>query len=370
MSEMEKAEVTTNRVESIDVLRGFDMFWIIGGGAIFASLHKVYNSDITAVIDTQLNHAPWEGFQFEDLIMPLFMFIVGVVMPYSFAKRLGRGHSKGRLFAHVLFRAVVLFVLGMVAQGRLLDFDLSRLHIYCNTLQAIAAGYVIAAAALLALRPPGQAIVCVLLMLAFWGLMMLVAAPGYAVGDLSPDGNLAIYIDRLILGRFQDETHYTWILSSLTFGSTVLMGALAGHWLRSGRAGVVKAAGLIAAGATCISGGIAWNVIFPIIKHLWTSSFVMFSGGICLALLGLFYLVIDVWGLRRWAFGFKVIGANAIFVYMITHLWSFERLGGVFVNGLNKWLGPWDNFAQATAGFAIVWLILVYMYRKKTFVKV
>ncbi|MBE0535149.1 MAG: hypothetical protein IH624_05715 [Phycisphaerae bacterium] len=370
MSDIEPSPVTPNRIESIDVLRGFDMFWIIGGGAIFASLDKVYNNTITGTIKEQLNHVPWRGFQFEDLIMPLFMFIVGVVMPYSFDKRLGRGHSKNRILAHVLFRAVVLFILGMVAQGRLLELDLSRLHIYCNTLQAIAAGYVIAAVALLAFRPAGQVVVCVVLMLVYWGLMALVPAPGHAAGDLTQDGNLAIYIDRLILGRFQDQTHYTWILSSMTFGSTVLMGVLAGRWLQSGRGGFVKAAGLVAAGAICVCVGMAWDWIFPIIKHLWTSSFVMLSGGICLVLLGLFYLVVDVWGLRRWAFGFKVIGMNAIFVYMITHLWNFQNMGGVFVKGLDKWLGPWDNFAHAAAGFAIVWLILLYMYRKKTFVKI
>lgn len=370
MSESEQVQPVSGRIESIDVLRGFDMFWIIGGGAIFASLHKVFNNEITATIKEQLEHVPWEGFRFEDLIMPLFMFIVGVVMPYSFSRRLERGHGGGRLFAHVLFRSAVLFVLGMVAQGRLLEFDMSRLHIYCNTLQAIAAGYVIAAAVLLALRPAGQAVVCVMLMLVFWGLMALVPAPGSTAGDLTPDGNLAIYIDRLVLGRFQDQTHYTWILSSMTFGSTVLMGVLAGQWLRSGRSGFVKALGLVAAGAVCIGAGIVWDMIFPIIKHLWTSSFVMFSGGICLVLLGLFYLVIDVFGLRRWAFGFKVIGMNAIFVYMITHLWNFRNLGGVFVRGLDKWLGPWDAFAHAIAGFALVWLILLYMYRKKSFIKI
>ena len=103
MSESEQVQPVSGRIESIDVLRGFDMFWIIGGGAIFASLHKVFNNDITATIKEQLEHVPWEGFRFEDLIMPLFMFIVGVVMPYSFSRRLERGHGGGRLFAHVCF---------------------------------------------------------------------------------------------------------------------------------------------------------------------------------------------------------------------------------------------------------------------------
>ena len=138
-------EKPAGRVISIDALRGFDMFWIIGGERIFASLHDIFDSPATAMIRTQLTHVKWGGFRFEDLIMPLFMFIVGVVMPYSLYKRRLEGQGKARLYLHVLKRTVILFVLGMVAQGRLLEYDLSTLHIFSNTLQAIAAGYIIAA---------------------------------------------------------------------------------------------------------------------------------------------------------------------------------------------------------------------------------
>ena len=359
-----------DRVESIDVLRGFDMFWIIGGGTIFESLHNVFNNGVTEFIKRQLTHVSWEGFRFEDIIMPLFMFIVGVVMPYSFTKRLGRGDSELKVFAHIVLRVLILFVLGMIAQGNLLAYDLSKLHIYCNTLQAIAAGYLIASLIVFVLPLIGQVIAFFLLLLFFWGLMALVAAPGYSAGDLTQDGNLAIYIDRLILGRFQDGTHYTWILSSITFATTVLMGFFAGLWLRADKSGYVKVLGLLVAGTVCIGAGYGWGLAFPIIKHLWTSSFVLFSGGICLVLLGLFYLVIDVWKLRKWAFGFKVIGMNAIFVYMAVHLWNFRSFGSVFVRDLNERLGPWSGFTEAAAGFAVVWLILLYMYRKKTFVRI
>lgn len=370
MSEIQEKMVSQERLESVDVLRGFDMFWIIGGGTIFASLHEIFDSNITATIQQQLRHVPWEGFQFEDLIMPLFMFIVGVVMPYSFTKRLERGHSELKIFAHILLRSVILFALGMVAQGNLLKYDLSELHIYCNTLQAIAAGYLIAAALMCILPLIGQAIAFVVLLVSFWGLMMFVPAPGFSAGDLSAEGNLAIYIDNLVLGSFQDGTSYTWILSSLVFAATVLMGVFAGYWLRSERSGYAKATGLILAGIVCMAAGFGWSFNFPIIKHLWTSSFVLFSGGMCLILLGAFYLVIDVWKLRMWAFGFKVIGMNAIFVYMATHLWNFRNLSDVFVRGLDEYLGSWTGFVHAVAGFMIVWLILLYMYRKKTFVKI
>ncbi len=360
------------RIMSIDALRGFDMFWIIGGERIFASLHDVFDRPETAWIRTQLTHVKWEGFRFEDLIMPLFLFIVGVAMPYSFNKRFAGCDSKKRLYLHILKRTVILFVLGMIAQGRLLEYDLSTLHIYSNTLQAIAAGYIIAAIIVLNLRLTWQIATTGFLLLLFWVLMMLVPVPGHGAGVLTPDGNLAIYIDRTIFGSFIDGTDppYTWILSGMTFGCTVMLGVMAGHLLRSQKSGKTKVLWLLAAGCGCIVAGLLWHLRFPIIKHLWTSSFVLLSGGLCFMLLAVFYLVIDVLNLKKWAFGFVVIGMNAIAVYMATHLINFRNIGGVFVGGLEKYAGNWYPLIYALAGFAVVWLILLWLYRKKTFIKI
>ena len=311
----EQQSLPKGRIMSIDALRGFDMFWIIGGGAIFHSLHDVFDSPTTAWINTQLTHVKWEGFRFEDLIMPLFLFIVGVVMPFSFNKRLAKGDSKKRLFLHIIIRVVILFVLGMVAQGRLLTYDLSKLRIYSNTLQAIAAGYLISAIIILNLRLVWQIVTTAALLLLFWALMMLVPVPGHGAGMLEPKVNLAIYLDEVILGTFWDGTTYSWILSSMTFACTVMLGVFAGHLLRSQKTSRVKVLLLIAMGVGSLALGYIWGIWFPVIKHLWTSSFVLFSGGICLLLLALFYLVIDVWGFKKWAFGFVVIGMNAIAVY-------------------------------------------------------
>ena len=360
------------RVMSIDALRGFDMFFIIGGERIFASLHDIFNNPTTELIRTQLTHVKWEGFRFEDLIMPLFLFIVGVVMPYSFEKRRLAGQSKMRLYLHILKRTVILFVLGMVAQGNLLEFDISKLHIYSNTLQAIAAGYIIAAIIMLNLGIRWQIAVTGILLLLFWALMVLVPFPGRGADVLMPDANLAIYIDRIIFGSFIDGTDppYTWILSSMTFACTVMLGVMAGHLLRTEKVGIRKVLWLLVIGTGCIVAGLAWSLFFPIIKHLWTSSFVLLSGGICFMLLALFYLVIDVLGFSKWAFGFVVIGMNAITVYMAVHIVNFRYISGVFVGGLEKYTGNWYSFIHALAGFAIVWLILWWMYRKKTFIKI
>jgi predicted acyltransferase len=358
------------RLESLDALRGFDMFWIIGGYWIFSGFYLVFDSPVTRFLQRQLEHAEWEGFRFWDLIMPLFLFIVGTAMPFSFSKRLARGDSRKKLYFHIIIRFVILFILGMIAQGHLLEYDLSKLHLYSNTLQAIAAGYLIGSILLLNLNIRWQIGITGGLLLLFWALMAWIPVPGYGAGRFTPEGNLAMYLDKLLLGPHQDGTNYTWILSSMTFACTVMLGIMGGLLLRSRKSKEKKVLWLLTTGIACIGLGLIWSIWFPIIKHLWTSSFVLFSGGICLVLLGLFYLVIDVWGFRRWAFPFKVIGMNAIFVYMITRLIDFRDIGNIFVGGLASSLQSWNPFVQGLAGFLVIWLILFWMYRKKTFVKI
>jgi predicted acyltransferase len=389
MTDLQEPQITAqepkappaSRVMSIDALRGFDMFWIIGGWYIFESLHKALNNPTTALIMNQLKHVEWEGFVFEDLIMPLFLFIVGVVMPFSFNKRLGRGDSKKKLYIHIILRTVILFILGMIAQGNLLALDLSKLKIYCNTLQAIAAGYLISAIIILNMRLRWQIITTMLLLLLFWALMMLVPFPGRIPDRLDQDANLAAYIDWYVLDQFDDGLNYTWILSSITFACTVMLGVMAGHLLRSQIEDYRKVYILAALGIGTLALGSLWGGwffcvgkfyagLFPIIKRLWTSSFVLFAAGISYLVLAVFYLVIDLCGFKKWAYGFVVIGTNAIFVYMLTHLVNFRSVAGRFVYGLDQFVGPWKDFIHAVAAFVLVWLILFWMYRKKSFIKV
>jgi len=369
--------VSTGRVRSLDALRGFDMFFIIGGGSIFMALDKALNlSWYNDYIIPQLKHPPWEGFTAWDMIMPLFMFIVGAAMPFAFAKRLA-SQSKKRLYLHIIIRSIILFILGMVAQGDLLKYDLDKLHIYCNTLQAIAVGYLVSSILFLQFRLRWQIVITVGLLLLFWALMMLVPIPEHGSGSLEPEANLAYYIDQNVLGKFQhyEARTYTWILSSLTFPCTVMLGLWAGMLLKSNKPKAKKFLILVALGAGAAGIGWVWGnylgrLSFPIIKHIWSSSMVLVTGGISFLLLAIFYLIIDVCRLWRWSYIFIVIGMNAIFVYMATHLWNFRSLAGVFTNNLKPWTGDWQDFTRAMAGFALVWLILLYMYRKKTFVKI
>lgn len=363
--------VSRGRLVSLDALRGFDMFWIIGGAGMFASLDKIFHHPVTAGISQQLKHVEWEGFRFEDLIMPLFLFIVGTAMPFSFNKRLERGDSKKTLYLHIIKRVVILWVLGMMAQGGLLKYDLSKLRFYTNTLHSIAAGYLIASVIMLNMKLIWQIIATAGLMLLFWALMTFVPVPGHGAGVLEPDANLALYVEKLVMGRFHSSgSSYTWTLSTITFGATVMLGVLAGHLLRSSKTRWAKFFWLFAMGIGSLVLGMVWGIWSPIIKHIWTSSFVLLAAGWSYLLLALFYLIIDVWGFKKWAFGFVVIGMNAIAVYMATQLFSFRHIGNIFVGGLEERLGNWNAPVQAAAAVAVIWLILYWMYRKKTFIKI
>ncbi|MBN2475879.1 MAG: DUF5009 domain-containing protein [Pirellulales bacterium] len=358
------------RVLSIDALRGFDMLWIIGGhGVAFALLALVFDP-IPESIAYQLYHPDWIGFSAWDMIMPLFLFIVGAAMPFSFAKRRARGQTTPQLYRKIIVRTIVLFVLGMVAQGNLLDWDPATLHIFSNTLQAIAVGYLFAAIMLLHLPVITQVLATAALLVGFWVVLMRVPIPGCEPGILEPQQNLALYIDRTIFGRFEDGTTYTWVLSGMGFVATVMLGVFAGQLLRSKWSPWMKVFWLTLLGAGCLGLGWLWQQWLPIIKHLWTSSMVLWAGGFSYLLLALFYAVIDVIGWRRWAFPFIVIGANAIAVYMATHLVNFRHVSDPVVGGLARHLGAYGEPLQEVAALAVIWLILWYMYRKRTFLRV
>lgn len=358
------------RVLSVDALRGFDMFWIIGGQKIFRSLDEVFHSPTTQWINTQLDHAEWFGFTFYDIIMPLFLYLVGISMVFSIRKRLSLDPSRVRLWKHMLTRIFWLWILGMMVQGKLLTYDPGQIKLYSNTLQAIAAGYLLSGVMILYLPISRQIFATIGMLLAYWAVFALVPVPGIGAGVYTPDGNIALYIDRMILGTFQDGTTYTWLLSSLNFGATTMLGVFTGYLLMSRMPTKTRLLALCAGGVSLVVLGKVWEIWHPLVKHVWTGSFVLFSGGICLLLLATFYYLIEVRGFRRWSSMFIVIGANAIVAYVSSHIFDFRLVARVFVSGLEQYIGPWDSFAGALGGFIVLYLILKFMHSKKVFVKI
>ncbi|MBX3176806.1 MAG: DUF5009 domain-containing protein [Candidatus Hydrogenedentes bacterium] len=361
------------RILAIDALRGFDMFWITGGDKLFLAatgLLFLKFPGVQAALDHQLHHAPWgERLVFYDLIMPLFLFIVGAAMPFSFSRRLERGDAKGAIYRKIASRTAILFVLGMAAQGNLLRFDLAQLHIYCNTLQAIAAGYAIGGVIMLNTGVRGQCIATAALLIGFWGLLAFAPVPGHAAGVLEKDANIALYVDDMVLRQFSDGKAYTWVLSSLGFAATVLFGILSGHVLRSEISGGARLARLIAAGVALVLIGEVWNLFHPVIKYIWTPSMVVWTAGWCCLLLGLFYFLIDLRGYRKWAFPFVVLGANAIVAYMAPNFIRFGDISAVLFSGPDR-LGVSGDLLRAAGAFLLLWAPLYWMYKKKMFVRI
>lgn len=389
---MEDNTIKQQRLVSLDVLRGFVMFLLLAGGEIG---HAGFLSALFAAIDQpwaqtlhhQLQYSRWgDAIHVKDLIRPLFIFVVGVAMPYSFGKRLSLGDSKRQLYRHILQRTAILFFLGTIAGGHLLLLDLSRFYLLNNVLEEIAIGYLVASLILLNFGVRGQVLTLAALLLGYWALIVWVPVPGYGAGVLTPEANLPRYIDDLVVGRFRPvKWDFTWVLSlPLASSCIVLLGAMAGQLLKAPSSSRTKFGGLVAVSLACLAASLVWSHWYPMIVSITTGSWVLFVGAVGFGLMALFYLIIDIGGLRKWAFFFVVIGANSIAVYMAAHLFDFRNIGNIFVKGwttnhnlgvvggLTAWIGPgpWSSFVEALAAFTVIWLILFWMYRTKTFLKV
>jgi predicted acyltransferase len=368
--ENEQKSSASTRVLSIDALRGFDMFWIIGGGALLESLVRVWDLPVTRTVKEQLEHVQWEGFHFEDLIFPLFVFVVGAVLPFSLSGRLERGQGFIRIHLHVIKRTAALILLGLIYNG-MLNFEWSHMR-WPGVLQRIGLCYFFAALLVIHTKWRTQAIVVVIILLSYWGVTKLVPAPGCPAGDLSMERCLSSYVDQQLI---PGELYYKYgdnegLLSTLPAICTALLGALAGHWLRSNRSGSRKAAGLAVAGVACLVAGLVWAHYFPIIKILWTSSYVLFAGGWSLLLLALFYWAIDVMGYRRWAFFFVVIGMNAITIYFLQRFVEFDKIAEFFLGGIARHAGLIAPLVLPFGTLMIPWLLLHFLYRHRVFLKV
>jgi predicted acyltransferase len=357
------------RLVSLDALRGFDMFWITGGTAILMGLGKVVDRPWSDKFLEQFEHVPWRGLHFYDLIWPLFMFIMGAAIPLAIAKRRAKGETDRRLLLHALWRAIVMFCLGTVTQGNLLLFDWYKFRPCYSVLHGLAVGYLIATVVAVKVKPKWHVATIAAFLLAYWAIVMLVPVPGVGAGVLTPQGNLPTYVDKLVLGHLHFGEN-TWFLSYPGFGASVLLGVLAGQLLMSGRSPGSKLLRLVGMGVLSLLAGLLWSLWFPVIKLMWTSSYVLISGGFSFLVLALFYWIVDVRGYRKWAFGFIVIGMNSIAVYVATEIFDFSRVGNIFVGHLLPRVGRWDSLVEATAAFTIIWLILFWMYRKKEFIRI
>lgn len=363
----------SGRLLSLDTLRGFNMFWIMGGSDVISALgDKFQHPFLKGVVENLTDHVSWEGFHFHDLIFPMFLFIIGVAIPFSTAKRIAKGETQQKLTWHTLRRTLSLFLLGWVYYGLLefKGFDNQRIM---GVLQRLALGYGFAALMTLYTKARTQAIVLVGLLLGYWALMRFGHVPGFPAGTMSPEGNFAFYVDRLLL--MPTQLHHKGvgdpegILSTLPAFATALMGALTGQWLRSERQTTQKAAGMALTGLGCIALAYLWSPAFPIIKQLWTSSFVLLAGGWSLLFLALFYYLIDIKKWQRWTFFFVVIGLNPITIYIAQRIIPFDDIASYFVKGALQHMPMAQPILWAISGLAVRWLFLLFLHRQRIYLR-
>lgn len=361
----------SERLTSLDALRGFDMFWITGGGTLIAALAAWSGAGWMQALNNQFHHAQWAGFNFEDLIFPLFMFISGVAIPFSLLAKLEKGVAKTELVKKAVKRGLILLLLGMVYNGVFANgFENPR---FASVLGQIGLAYMFAALIVIHSRSLKTRLYWLGGILVGYSLIqLLVPVPGIGAGVLTPEGCINGYIDRMLLpGRLHGEIYDPeGLLCIVSATAITLMGSVAGHILRNaGENDNQKVIKLLIIGGSSIVLALLLSSFYPIIKKCWTSTFNLLAGGIGFVLMAVFYWIIDVKGWKKWAFFFRIIGLNSIFIYL---LYGFINIGEVCSRffGWTVLLGSIEPVIHTSLRIMLVWLLLYYMYRKNIFLRV
>jgi len=366
----------SSRLVSLDALRGFDMFWIMGGNLIVIEWARLTQAPWLNWLAEQMHHVEWHGFHFYDIIFPLFIFLSGVSMPFSFDKRMQSG--KKQLYLHIFKRTLILIFFGLITRGLLwIPWQELRHQMgYTSVLGRIALAWCLASFIYLHSTHRQRWIWFGVILAGYWMMMALIPVPGCGAGNFTHDGNLAGYLDRLLLpgklneGNFDSEG----LLSTLPAVATALLGSFAGHLIKnnSSLTPFQKGIVLLGAGAVCMLAGWIWNFTFPINKKLWTSSFVLYAGGLSLILLSVFYLIIDVWHFKKWAFPFVIIGMNSITIYMVQRgIIQFTSMRDFFLMGFIRSMPEaWQPLLNAVGFSLAAWVFLYFLYKKNIFLKV
>jgi predicted acyltransferase len=393
---------TSTRLVSLDALRGFDMFWIVCGEYIFHGIangimttHSLTRNpvdwqiatsndlsvweSIAIGISNQLHHTPWNGFTFYDLIFPLFIFIAGVSMPFSFSNQLGKAGTnkaiaKKNIYRSLIKRTIILLLLGMIVNGAL-QFQGYENTRFASVLGRIALSCFFAAIIYLNCSLQKQLIWFGILLFGYWAAMTLIPVPGFGEGVLTAEGNLSAYVDRVLLPGKLHRTVYDpeGLLSTIPAIGTALLGVFTGQLIRSEKFVPAKKTLLLAAsGILLILAGLLWGITFPINKNIWTSSFVLYAGGWSMMLLVAFYYIIDVAGFKKWSMPFVWMGCNAILIYMAAHgIINFESTSEFLFSGLyTKTPGIWHSVFLWTGVVLIQFSVLYFLYKKKLFLKI
>ena len=364
----------SNRLYSLDALRGFDMFWIMGAEAIVHSFHQVNHNPIWETLADQMIHPDWHGFAFYDLIFPLFLFIAGLASPYSVVKELELGKSKSQMTLRIIKRTIILILLGLIINQGIHIMPISEIR-FGSVLGRIGIAYMFANFIFIYSKKEWMNYLWFAgLLIGYYLILKFTSAPGFPTGDLTQAGNFASYLDRLIMpGKLYLGNHDPeGLASSLPAISTGLLGILVGNYIKNNASnGTKKCVRMAIIGIIFILISLIWNLDFPINKNLWSSSFVMLTGGISILLFTLFYYIIDVKGYRKWAYFFKVIGVNSILIYISGTFIDWEYTTQGLFGWIGEWIGnPFSIVVMSVLYLGVKWGFLNALYKMKIFLKV
>jgi len=357
------------RLMSLDALRGFDMFWIVGGAEVIRSLGNINQGAAVAFLVAQFDHSDWEGMTFYDLVFPLFVFLVGVSLVFSLDRILAKGGRRAALI-RILRRSLLLFAIGIVYSSVTASgIDIRLLGV----LQRIALCYLFTGLLYCAVRPRGLVIACGVLLLGYWAVMALVPVPGEGAGDFQEGHNLANYVDShfLPLRKYDGDHDPEGILSTLPAIASCLLGVFAGRLLKNRTVpDRKKVSWLLALGVVGVALGYTWGIQFPVVKKIWTSSYVLVSGGYSAILLALFHLVLEVWGFRTWARPFVWIGRNPITMYLLFPVLALlVILAEHLATRSTPIVGIYAELARSLATLALVLAVAYALDRKKIYLR-
>jgi len=350
------------RLLSLDAFRGFTMFWIVGGTSLVLGLQNLGHNALLDTIVKQLQHTDWQGLRFYDLIWPCFMLMTGMSLPFSYAKR-SQTQTHRQIFLRVLRRVAVLFLLGSLRTS--VQLGAPYLVELSSALQPIAISY-LAAFLLMRQSTKVQAAAGASILAGYALLLAFVPAAGVPAGSYQRGANLVLSADLAALGRALPEGWGT-VLSTIPTISTTILGLLIGKLLMSSRPARGKIRTLAAVGVSGVALGWMMNPYIPVVMKLWTASYGVVSAGWACLLFLVFYWAIDVRGHAKWAFPFRVIGMNAVAIYMAGTLVPLRRIVGIFATPIAAGMGAFGLLFEAVAVLIVEWLILYWMYKRQIF---
>lgn len=372
---MEKQK-QSQRLQSLDALRGFDMFFIMGGGALFVALATWIPTPFFQSIADQMSHAKWgAGFTFEDIIFPLFLFIAGISFPFSLEKQREQGKTDADIYKKIVRRGLTLVLFGFIYNG-LLNFDFEHQR-YASVLGRIGLAWMFGALIFVNTRTITRVWITAAILVGYWLLLAFVPAPdGNGAGVFTMEGSLVGYVDRILLpGRLHLTVHDPeGILSTVPAIATALLGMFTGEFIKLQREGLTdkkKVGGLVVAGAVLLAVGLLWGLFFPINKNLWTSSFVCVVGAYSVWMFALFFYIVDVLNFRKWTLFFTVIGTNSITIYLAQEFVNFSFTSDALFGGIARLMPEAAQPLVISVGYiAVCWGFLYFLYRQRIFLKV